>query len=137
MLASDERDIPGARCVEYHAAEPAGSGGSLLDDSTRIGCIPFRRAWLDRLGLDATQCALVRMRGESMEPTLTDGSTILIHIDFDISTIRPPVLQPACASTPGWIQIGAHKVHFNEGSQSGFESIRDGITSWQEANGVG
>ena len=79
MLASDERDIPGARCVEYHATEPAGSGDSLLDDSTRIGCIPFRRAWLDRLGLDATQCALVRMRGESMEPTLIDGSTILIN----------------------------------------------------------
>ena len=33
----------------------------------------FVRSWLDRLGLDATRCAIIRVRGESMEQTLPDG----------------------------------------------------------------
>ncbi|MCY4004170.1 MAG: S24 family peptidase [Rhodospirillales bacterium] len=37
----------------------------------------FARSWLDRLNLDATQCAVIRGRGESMEPTLPDGCSIL------------------------------------------------------------
>ena len=44
-----------------------------------VDCLDVHRTWLDRHRLDATQCAIVRVRGESMEPTLNDGSTILIN----------------------------------------------------------
>ena len=37
----------------------------------------FARLGLDRLGLDATKCAIIRVRGDSMEPTLPDGCSIM------------------------------------------------------------
>ena len=38
-------------------------------DGEAVGRIWFRRDWLDRRGLDPTQCAVIALRGESMEPT--------------------------------------------------------------------
>ena len=47
-------------------------------DSERVrGLAWFSRSWLDRLNLDATRCAIIRVRGESMEPTLPDGCSML------------------------------------------------------------
>ena len=40
----------------------------------------IRRDWLQRLGLDPAQCAVLRVHGESMEPTLPAGSTILVDL---------------------------------------------------------
>ena len=37
----------------------------------------FSRSWLDRLGLDLIKCAIIRVRGKSMEPPLPDGCSIL------------------------------------------------------------
>ena len=37
----------------------------------------FPRKWLDERGLDPTRCAVIRVRGDSMEPTLPDGCAIL------------------------------------------------------------
>ena len=69
----------GLRCVDCYVVQPADAGGVPFDDSARVGCLAIDRTWLDRHRLDAAQCAIVRMRGESMEPTLNDGSTILIN----------------------------------------------------------
>ena len=60
--------------VEFEAA----AGGSAEADSENVrGLLWFSRDWLDRRGLDATRCAIMRVRGESMEPTLPDGCSIL------------------------------------------------------------
>ena len=79
VWSAESREIPGARCVDCYEVQLADGSGTVLDDSTRVGCLAFHRMWLDRHRLDATQCAIVRMRGESMEPTLNDGSTILVN----------------------------------------------------------
>ena len=51
-------------------------------DGERVrGLAWFARAWLDRLNLNATRCAIIRVRGESMEPTLPDGCSILFGRD--------------------------------------------------------
>ena len=42
------------------------------------GYITFTRAWLDRHGLYPQQCTIVGVKGESMSPTLPDGSAILV-----------------------------------------------------------
>ncbi|MCY4004167.1 MAG: S24 family peptidase [Rhodospirillales bacterium] len=53
-----------------------GGGGEI--DSERVrGLVWFTLSWPARLGLDATKCAIIRGRGESMEPTLPDGCSIL------------------------------------------------------------
>ncbi len=46
----------------------------------------FSRSWLDRLNPNTTQCAIIRVRGESMEPTLPDGRSILL--DRNRRTLR-------------------------------------------------
>ena len=56
----------------------AGAGAVNLDDAPERGRIWFRRDWLDSHGIDPTQCVVIGVRGESMEPTLPDGCSILL-----------------------------------------------------------
>ncbi len=72
-------ESPGVRSIVCYEVRLAGVSSVPLDEAARVGCLAVHRAWLERHRLDATQCAIVRMRGESMEPTLNDGSTILIN----------------------------------------------------------
>ena len=64
--------------MEFAAA--AGGGADIDGESVR-GLAWFARSWLDRHGLDATRCAIIRVRGDSMEPTLPDGCSILFDRD--------------------------------------------------------
>ena len=50
-----------------------------IDLEQTIGQLWFRRDWLDEHGLDATQCTVIGVAGESMEPTLMAGSKILLN----------------------------------------------------------
>ena len=59
-------------------ATAAGSGAA-VDDERIVGRLKFRRDWLDRHGLDARQCRVIQVMGESMEPTLVDGCSILVN----------------------------------------------------------
>lgn len=67
------RPVP---AIEYEAA--AGGGRINLDDAPQKGLVYFKRDWLDEHGIDPTQCAVIRVTGESMEPTLFKGCSILI-----------------------------------------------------------
>ena len=42
------------------------------------GVIPFRRSWMELQGIDWDGAQVFRVHGDSMEPTLTDGSAILV-----------------------------------------------------------
>ncbi len=72
-------DLPGTRHVEIREADVAAGGGAVnLDEAPVRGYLAFQRAWLDRHALDPTQCVVIEVRGESMEPTLPEGSSILV-----------------------------------------------------------
>ena len=58
-------------------ASAAGGGAEVLSEEVS-GRVWFRRSWLDGHGLNASRCAVIGVAGESMEPTLMDGSKILI-----------------------------------------------------------
>ena len=58
--------------------ESAAGGGALFDRETAVGCLAFRRTWLDQHAIDAKLAAIISVRGESMEPTLPHGSAILV-----------------------------------------------------------
>ena len=62
--------------VELAAA--AGDGSTVLDENV-TGHLAFQRSWLERHKLDPTQCVVIGVRGESMEPTLPDGCSILVN----------------------------------------------------------
>ena len=80
VWSREPRAISGARFVDCYEVRLAASRDALLGDSTRVGCLAFRRSWLERHGLDASQCAVMRVPGDSMDPTLNVGSTILVNL---------------------------------------------------------
>ena len=57
----------------------AGGGGAAIDENQMCGHVWFTRQWLDRRALDPTACRIIRVAGESMEPTLPDGCAILVN----------------------------------------------------------
>ena len=73
-------DLPGARHREIREVDAAAGGGAVnLDHAPVKGHLAFQRAWLDRHALDPTQCVVIEVRGESMEPdALPDGCSILV-----------------------------------------------------------
>ena len=75
-LVATHEAPPGARPVDVVELEAAAGGGG-IDGERVLGLAWFARSWLDRHGLDATRCAIIRVRGESMEPTLPNGCSIL------------------------------------------------------------
>ena len=69
---------PGARPVDVVEFAAAAGGGADAASEEVCGLLWFSRGWLDRNDLDSTQCAVIRVRGKSMEPTLPDGCSIMI-----------------------------------------------------------
>ena len=72
--ALDEGDFVGV----WEVATAAG-GGAEVDRERVIGRIKFRRPWLTSHGLAASDCRIIQVLGESMEPTLVDGCSILVN----------------------------------------------------------
>ena len=75
-LSAEARSARQVATIEFEAA--AGGGAYNLNEAPVKGQVWFRRDWLDRKGIDATQCNVISVHGESMEPTLPDGSKILV-----------------------------------------------------------
>ncbi|MDE2665637.1 MAG: S24 family peptidase [Acidobacteriota bacterium] len=73
-----EEEVPAG---DHHVTikQLAAAAGSKEESKESVaGYITFTRSWLDRHGLYPHQCTIVGVRGESMAPTLPDGSAILV-----------------------------------------------------------
>ena len=66
-----------ALVLRYDAELAAGHGFENGDDTVN-DALAFRREWLYRLGVSPSNACLVKVRGESMQPTLHDGDLVLI-----------------------------------------------------------
>ena len=78
---ASEDDAPAlsdVRPVEVIEVAAAAGGGAETYDETVVGRLWFRRDWLERNAIDPTQCHVISVRGESMEPTLPNGCSILV-----------------------------------------------------------
>ena len=69
----------GFRSVTVVDLASAAGDGAVEATEMASGVVWFRQDWLSAHGLDAAQCALIRVRGESMEPTLPDGCSVLVN----------------------------------------------------------
>ena len=79
FISAEPPNLPSSRSVPVFGIEIAAGRGVLANEPTPVeGYLAFERQWLDRRGLDATQCLVVSVRGESMEPTLPAGTLILV-----------------------------------------------------------
>jgi len=57
--------------------------GALTDNEHAIGQIAFDRSWLRKQGLGKAQLSMIRVDGDSMEPTLRDGDDIMVALTGD------------------------------------------------------
>ena len=71
----DTSDRSPVRLLEVASA--AGVGAEVYDE-TPIGLLWFRNDWLQSHSINPEQSNIIRVRGESMKPTLPDGCSILV-----------------------------------------------------------
>ena len=71
----DPSDRSPVRLLEVASA--AGVGAEVYDE-TPVGLLWFRNDWLQSHSIDPEQSNIISVRGESMEPTLPDGCSILV-----------------------------------------------------------
>lgn len=79
-LALPMQDFALVPCFDVEAA--AGSGRQ-VDQELQTSEMAFRRDWLSSKGLQADKCALIKARGDSMEPTIYDGDLLLVDRRID------------------------------------------------------
>lgn len=72
---ADNPDIRPMDVLEVMAA--AGSGAEAYDE-TPVGRVFFRSDWLQHHRINPAHCHVISVKGESMEPTLPDGCSILV-----------------------------------------------------------
>ena len=70
-------DFPVRQVGRMTLSVAAGGGAADVDEAV-VDHLTFRRDWPDRNGLDPSQCTVVDVQGESMEPTLPESCTILV-----------------------------------------------------------
>ena len=76
--SASPREAPAARHAEIrHVAADADRHDGAREDEA-ASHVAFRRDWVDRHGIDPGRCAVLGVQGESMEPTVPDGSLVLI-----------------------------------------------------------
>ena len=65
--------------VAIAEVDTAAGAGAVVHDERITGRMKFPSRWLRREGLHPQQCRIIRVVGESMEPTLPDGCSILVN----------------------------------------------------------
>lgn len=66
--------------VPFYDVEASCGHGAWNDEENIISTLAFRKDWLKAEGLDAAHLAVIRSRGDSMEPTIQSGDTLLIDL---------------------------------------------------------
>ena len=59
--------------------DTAAGAGAIVHEERITGRMKFPLRWLRREGLQAEACRIIRVIGESMEPTLPDGCSVLVN----------------------------------------------------------
>ncbi len=108
----------GVRQVAVRELGAAAGAGAAVWDETVTGHVYFRREWLSKHGLNAKQCSVIGVLGESMEPTLPDGCSVLVdhqrrrrfvrHI-YTVRTSDGLVVKRAGKDEDGgWLMVSDH-----------------------------
>ncbi len=67
------------RIVPRLAVGASAGGGAFGAGEAQIGAIAFDPKWLKKLGVPEGSASIIRVQGDSMEPTLADGDEILVN----------------------------------------------------------
>ena len=73
------------------AVGASAGAGAINDRETLAGQIGFDEKWLRKQGLDPARLSLIRVEGESMSPTLSDGDDIMVDDRAATAALRDGV----------------------------------------------
>ena len=113
----DEEIEASARPLDIVEVAAAAGDGSFVFDEEVSGRAWFRRDWLYRRSLDPAHCVIIHVRGESMEPALPDGCSILVdrtrtdRREGRIQVLRTDdgiVVKRLAREKDGWLLISDH-----------------------------
>jgi hypothetical protein len=76
--APDRPKDGGLRLVPKLAVGASAGAGALTEAEGFAGKVGFDEKWLRKLGVDPAQVSLIRVEGDSMQPTLNDGDDIMV-----------------------------------------------------------
>lgn len=89
MRSRARRDLPERmRLIPRLAVGASAGAGALGDDEALVAEIAFDEAWLRRLGAGSDAVTMIRVEGDSMAPTLSDGDDILVAMNGGTGTHR-------------------------------------------------
>lgn len=84
--------------IPLHQASLAAGDGASNGDEEVIDHLAFRRSWLTRIGVSASNAVLARARGDSMLPCIHGGDIVLIdrsRRDVPVRPRKPDDTRPA------------------------------------------
>ncbi|MBL4750911.1 MAG: hypothetical protein JKX71_10090 [Amylibacter sp.] len=64
--------------IKLHNVQAAAGAGRINGQSEQPSSLAFNNIWLNKLGINPDAASLIYVAGDSMEPTLQDGSIVLI-----------------------------------------------------------
>jgi len=64
--------------VPRYEVEASAGGGSVVERESEIGRIAFRNDWIKQKGLVPKDLVVIRISGDSMQPTIKDGALVLV-----------------------------------------------------------
>lgn len=85
------RSVPAVVAVPRLALGASAGGGTLDEDERAAGVMAFDAHWLRHLGVRPQRVSIIRVDGESMAPTLSDGDDIMVDHDDDALRLRDGV----------------------------------------------
>jgi phage repressor protein C with HTH and peptisase S24 domain len=91
VQAVRSRSAPTVVSVPRLALGASAGAGSLDEDERAAGLMAFDAGWLRDLGVRPQRISIIRVDGESMAPTLSDGDEIMVDHDDDGVRLRDGV----------------------------------------------
>jgi phage repressor protein C with HTH and peptisase S24 domain len=85
------RAAPAVVAVPRLALGASAGAGSLDEDERAAGLMAFDAGWLRDLGVRPQRVSIIRVDGESMAPTLSDGDEIMVDHDDGGARLRDGV----------------------------------------------
>lgn len=75
----EESDVMGDfALVPVYNVEASAGHGTVVGEEQQISQLAFRKEWLKNKGLQKNKLAMIKAKGDSMEPTLHDGDLLLV-----------------------------------------------------------
>lgn len=85
------RGVPAVVALPRLALGASAGSGTLDEDERAAGVMAFDAHWLRHLGVRPQRVSIIRVDGESMAPTLSDGDDIMVDHDDDAARLRDGV----------------------------------------------